>query len=201
MNNHFILLIVILCSSISFTGTPKDDKIKKKLTITTTIHVPIFNERVMDLVGLEDTLAEFRIIKSECFWGAVFPKNIGLDYSPSSNRYTLSNHEIELAEQLISENMLTFRRVLRNRCTDHKIKYPYSLSYKKLENYYRRYVGYKNKSGEILVRIFFEKMPLENTSLIHFPMIFDGVDYTWFDITVNLTKRNIMVTPSDINML
>lgn len=175
--------------------------IKKKIEIATTINIPLYNERAKDINGLEDSVVEFRIIKSKRFLGCVFPKNIGLDFPPSANRYSASNYDIELAEQLISKNMPLIRNLLSNRRTEYKLKYPYYLSYRYLRNYYRRYIGYKNKKGELLVRVFFEKMPLDEISLEHVPMIYDGIGYTWFDITVNITNNNIFLTPFNINSL
>lgn len=204
MNNCILLFLSFLCLSTPCAGKKSDNQIKEKLTITTTITIPAFNERVQYFGNLlEDSVVEFRIVKSKYFWGAVFPRNIGVIFPPSANRYTLSNHEIELAEQLISKNMSLLRRLLANRPVVVKPGYPYFLSYKKLKKYYRRYVGYKIKNGAILVRINFEKMPLDETPLEYLreTVCLEGADNDLFDITVNISEKTLMLTPTDINNL
>ena len=199
------LLPILMLLSVLFDWNPNyykksDEKIPKKSEISSTFISRVYYEKGIDYS--EDSVVVFRIVKNDSFMGFVFPKERGLVFSPSKNRYTLYNSEISLAEMTIDKNIRLLNSILASRKAVDPYSHPPYLSYKKLRKYYRQYIGYECKDGDILVRIFFIKYPHPpfEDDIAGFHMWMDGgQSYDYFDITVNIKEKTLMLTPSNIN--
>lgn len=203
----FFLTVCCLTNLINIDGKPLFKK--NKFLINTTYKVELFND--CSTSSKEDSVVAFRIVVGDSFSGAVFPKEIVVDFPfpPSPNRYTLKNNEVSLAESILCENIKVLNRVLSERRGPDVIKHKPYLSYKKLKKYFRQYVGYKTKNGDILIRINFIKKPLDQLKSLDNEIWLDyfvhpmgaETSYSIFNIVVNLNSKEISLPPSNINVL
>ncbi|MBO7561632.1 MAG: hypothetical protein J6T04_01945 [Bacteroidales bacterium] len=90
---------------------------------------------------------ESKHISGKNYEGYSFPKEFKIwGFQPSSNRYTLSNKEINEAEKVLSLNIKKFNQkiIIGGRVV--KTKY-------RLKKYFRQYIGYLDKDYNVIVLI------------------------------------------------
>lgn len=203
------MIILIACSLVNY-GYIDGQSIFKdnnRFLIKTTYKVQLYND--CSISSKMDSIIAFRVVVSDSFSGAVFPKEIGLSFPPSPNQYTLSNNDISLAESILCEKIKVLNKILAERKGSDLIEHPPYLSYRKLKKYFRQYVGYKMKNGNILIRINFIKRPLDYLKSLDNEICLDHyvlpmgaeTSYSIFNIVVNINSDEVLLPPSDINNL
>ena len=142
-----------------------------------------------------DSIMVFRTVRNKNFTGVIFPKEKGVGLGASPTRYTLSAYEVSKTEQVIKHNIKRLNKLLKKR-RHFRLKGEQipNLSYNDLNDFFRHYIGYKLKNGDIIVLIIFERNQFGDYLLEELPTWTDANEsYNYFGIDVNLTRKKIML--------
>ena len=190
-----ILLAVLGCVMPAFSCRFENDSLETdhELFTTATYKIKVLCENPP---GYDtDSIVLFRLVRNSFFTGVIFPKEKGVGLGVSSTRYTLSAYEVSKVEQIIKHNIEKLNLLLKKR-KHFRLKkedIPY-LSYNDLKDFFRKYVGYKLKNGNIIVVVTFER---NKTGDCLFEEASEWTDtdesYNYFGLDVNLTRKKIML--------
>lgn len=137
-------------------------------------------------------------IKERDFDGFIFPKEFAIwGFPPSSNRYTLNENEVKLAEDVLQANIKNICFQILNR------KHSKSYSKRFMKKYIRQYVGYVSDDGHVIIKIILYRLSKDEIkcdikSDIFWKQftedvvqVYDG-GYSYGSIYIDLTNKDIL---------